>query len=466
MDNRSLERGIFLILGANLINLVISLLTNFVLPKYLSVESYAYIKTYQLYLNYIGILHLGFADGLYLKYGGKSKKDIVSVDLASELSTIRIFQMLVSLGAIVFAFIFKDKVLMVIALSILPYNMANCFKGVCQATGDFKFYSLIIKANTLMLFCVNIVLLILRNDNYFIYISCYCVVYIVVWLILEESFRRKILGSVKLYRSFLPRVFFTNIKNGMFLMLGNFCSLIMVGMDRWFVKVLMNTTAFAQYSFSVSMVSFLNYAVTPVTTTLYNYFCQGRTNNEIVNVRRMILLFSSALISCAYPAKFILDVYLPKYIEAADSLFILFAAQLFFIIVQSIYTNLYKAQKRQREYFIKLCLVVVVGVILNWLCFEVYPVKEAFAIGTLLSAMFWLVLCQIDFNNVSMKFNEIIYMILTIGVFLCAGYLLGAISGCIVYCVTVVFCARIFMHKEFKQIICLLKMLMRKKIRM
>ena len=45
-------------------------------------------------------------------------------------------------------------------------------------------------------------------------------------------------------------------------------------MDRWFVKFLLDTYAFAQYSFAVSVESFLNLAITPVTTTLYNYFCQ------------------------------------------------------------------------------------------------------------------------------------------------------------------------------------------------
>ena len=46
-------------------------------------------------------------------------------------------------------------------------------------------------------------------------------------------------------------------------------------MDRWFVKALMTTLAFAQYSFAVSMENFMNVAVTPVTTTLYNYFCKA-----------------------------------------------------------------------------------------------------------------------------------------------------------------------------------------------
>lgn len=64
-----LKKGLVLVFIANAINLCISLINGFVLPKYLSVETYADIKTYQLYSNYIGVLALGYCDGLYLKYG-------------------------------------------------------------------------------------------------------------------------------------------------------------------------------------------------------------------------------------------------------------------------------------------------------------------------------------------------------------------------------------------------------------
>lgn len=65
------EKGILIVLCANLINMFISLVTNFILPRYLSIEAYATIKTFQLYVSYIGLFHLGYSDGLYLRYGGE-----------------------------------------------------------------------------------------------------------------------------------------------------------------------------------------------------------------------------------------------------------------------------------------------------------------------------------------------------------------------------------------------------------
>ena len=70
--DKKLQKGIVAVLIANLVNVAFSLATNFLLPKYLSIESYAGIKEFQLYVSYVGLFHLGFVDGIYLKYGGKT----------------------------------------------------------------------------------------------------------------------------------------------------------------------------------------------------------------------------------------------------------------------------------------------------------------------------------------------------------------------------------------------------------
>ena len=71
-------------------------------------------------------------------------------------------------------------------------------------------------------------------------------------------------------------------------MLGNFSSLILTSMDRWFTKILLNNIAFAEYSFAVSIEGFVNIAVTPLTTTLYNFFCYEHNDKEITRIRNCV----------------------------------------------------------------------------------------------------------------------------------------------------------------------------------
>ena len=56
MNNDRLKKGIIRILLANILNMLFSMGTNFLLPKYVSVDTYAQIKTYQLYIYLYSVL--------------------------------------------------------------------------------------------------------------------------------------------------------------------------------------------------------------------------------------------------------------------------------------------------------------------------------------------------------------------------------------------------------------------------
>lgn len=78
MEKNKFSSGVITVLIANIINLGFSILTSFLLPKFLSVETYATIKTFQLYVGYVGLLHLGYVDGMYIKNGGKKLSELSS----------------------------------------------------------------------------------------------------------------------------------------------------------------------------------------------------------------------------------------------------------------------------------------------------------------------------------------------------------------------------------------------------
>jgi len=164
----SLKKGLFYVLMANLINLGFNLITNFVLPKKLSVDSYATIKTFQLYVSYVGLFHFGFVDGMYLKYGGKSVREISHKDLQTNLSTLRMFQIITTIVCMIGAILLKQEILMFFALSILPLNLANYFKQLYQATGEFSLYGKIMNANTILIFLANMMwIFLIKVDNGF-----------------------------------------------------------------------------------------------------------------------------------------------------------------------------------------------------------------------------------------------------------------------------------------------------------
>lgn len=242
-------------------------------------------------------------------------------------------------------------------------------------------------------------------------------------------------------------------KSIILLTVGNLSSVVLTSMDRWFVKALMTTLAFAQYSFAVSMENFMNVAVTPVTTTLYNYFCKATDEVKVRKARNYVMIFAALIVSCAFPARFILEVYLTKYIDSAKVMFLLFAAQIFYIVIKSIYVNLYKAQKKQSIYFIKLTAIIVVGFVFNVICYNLYKAKESFAVGTLLSAVCWYFLCLPDFKWIKYNTKEKLYPFIQTCAFLVCGFCFSAIPGFFIYIFEIMVVTWISFPKETKFII-------------
>lgn len=459
-QEEKLSRGIVSVLIANIINLGFNLLTNFLLPKFLSVESYADIKTFQLYVTYAGFLHLGYIDGMYLRYGGKEISSIDKKELSQDISTLRIFQIFVTAILLVLGLILDDFMVIAFGAAILPLNMATYFKFLYQATGEFNEYGKIMNATTIATFIINMVLVVfLKTNSSILIVFSYVVLDIIIWLFLEAVSKKTI--TIRLL-CFSPKALKENIQQGFFLMLGTFSSILLTSMDRWFVKILMNVASFAQYSFAVSMDNFLNVAITPITVTLYNYFCKESKQERIINIRKYVIIFGTMIIAAAFPAKFVLEVFLQEYLDASAVVFLLFGSQLCYLVIKGIYVNLYKVQRMQTKYFYRVCSVVVIGFVFNVICYQINPIKEAFAVGTLLSAFVWLYLSNRDFKSIKLEKNEVALIVCTEIAFLMIGMNLSAIVGLVLYVVVEIVLYMLFMRQTVVEIIGLLSHTLKK----
>lgn len=446
---QGLKRGIVVVFLANIINLIINLLSGFILPKELSVETYAAIKTFQLYASYTGVLHFGFVDGIYLKYGGRNLSDIGTPIIERNLSTMRIFQLCVAIVGVIAGLVSHNYILAIFGLYIMPTNILSFFQYLYQAVGEFDSYSRILNGTNILKFAINLFLIfIINTDLAYLYILVFFIVELIIWIVIEIMFVKRAQCKFTVF-SFSFADLWDNIKNGIALTVGNLSSIFLTGMDRWFIKILLDTMAFAQYSFAVSMENLLSVAITPITVTLYNYFCNESDENKIRRVRNSVQVFAAFLITSAFPAKFILETYLQKYIDSVNVMFLLFGAQLFYVVVKSVYVNLYKAHKEQNKYFIRLVSIIGIGFIFNVLCYLVYHGKEAFAVGTMLSAFVWLLLCIHDNKGIRYSIKEFIYLIIQECVFLTCGMLFSSAIGFVIYILITLFSSWIFLRQDF-----------------
>lgn len=417
-----ISKGIMQVITANIINLVISIGNGFLLPRFLSIESYAELKTFFLYTSYIGILHLGYVDGIYIKYGGKTIESIDTEEFKKEKRVLLLFQLGMTLPIVLMAFFISDFSLLFAAISIIPINMVLLLKFIYQATGEFKEYRRITNLSSVLIFALNLCsLFIIKADFSLWYIGIQVVISFVVWFYYEGRNRSIGISSKISLREICVRLN-ESIRLGIIIMLGNFMGIWITSIDRWFVKILYSLADFAYYSFAVTMLRLINVVITAFSVTLYNFFCKKAKSEEVAIVRKTVLVVGAVIIAIVFPLEFVIGTYLQEYICAIPIIKTLFMAQFVLIEVNAVYLNLYKALNLQKKYLIRMIIVTIIAFFLNGVIGYFWNDIIAYAVATLLASFIWLVLCQIDLPEYKMAYTEWFYILLTLLVYWFSDY--------------------------------------------
>ena len=440
-----MKKSLLHIFAANIIYLLINIFNSFLLPKFLSVDTYAIIKTYTLYVGYAGFLSLGYADGMYLKYGGKDINELDLVDLSTNYKSYTLFELIVCFICLIIALMLNDFVLICFSIGGFFINIIGYYKNLYQAVGEFKLYGKSLNYQTILLFFMSFILIFcFQSDNpkNYIIVQVLSALIVVIYLTLILNKNIHILGVGKVSLKEIVK----NISMGFTLMLGNFSSSIFTSLDRWFIKALMTNKFFAYYSFAVSLENIVDVFITPITISLYNSFCKNYSIQHILKIKKMTLLWGFLIITAAFPVKFIIINFLPQYSNAISIILPLFAAQAFYAVIKGVHINLYKAEHKEKKYFKIMIFMMIVAVILNCVLYFFSKQVESFAYATLITAIVWQIYCEIENSKLRFNNNEYVSIILLFISYFVAGNITNAIMGLLLYLLSFLIIVIIFMR--------------------
>lgn len=446
-----MKKGIIQLLYANILYLILNVLNSFLLPKFLSIETYAVIKTYTLYIGYAGFLSLGFADGMYLRYGGENIDAIGVKELGSNFKSYLILEIIVNIICLLIGILFNDFVFLAFALGSLFINLIGYYKNLYQAAGEYKLYGKSLNYQTIILFMLNLLLMLgFKSDNsvWYIVLQVGSAFITMLYLTMVLNKRTSFLSGGK--PSF--RQIYENVTSGFVLMLGNFSSSLFTSLDRWFVKFLMNITFFAQYSFAVSLENIVSVFVSPITISLYNEFCINRSPKYVKKIKHMLLIWGCFIISAAYPIKFIITFFLPEYQASIEILFPLIGAQAFYTIIKGIHVNMYKAEKKQQRYFFVLCCMLIVAFITNIVFYFIFKTVWSFAIATFVTAAIWFFFCELEEKALRLDYAAYITLFGVLSGYFVASMIDNALFGLCIYYLCLFSFSYIFMKETINDI--------------
>lgn len=445
-----MKKDVIKVFSSNFINLFIGLIMSFLVPNFLSLDQYAFLKTFTLYVSYVGILHFGFNDGIYIKYGGKLQEKIDREKLKGEHKFLFLFQLAVTIIICLIGFLIHDMILVVFSICILPVNLQNLFRFLYQAIGEFNIYSKIMIIPSILLLIINLFnIYILKINNSWPFILGNIIVYYLVFVILELHF-------LKNNKNIEAKIDFHEIKQhfkiGFVIMIANLSVLFFYSIDRWFIKFSLSLEEFAIYSFAISMLNIANTLISSITLTLYPYLARKQDEETIYKIKTYFILLGTLACGAYFGFDFIVSNFLKKYIDSLNIISILFAAYPAIIVINALYINLYKVRKLEKKYALTIFKMLIVSIVLNCLALFINKSSISIAAATTVSFFVWYFYSNKDFNEIKIGTLEVVYLFISTITFLFINYKFNWLIGFILYYLIIVLLNFLFYKNEFIEI--------------
>ncbi len=349
-----LKKNIAISIGAQFVSIVVSILLNLIVPKFLPEIQYAYWQTYLLYAGYVGILHFGLLDGLMLRYSQYDYDELDKTTIRSQFKLLLILLALSSFITIIIGYSFSDSitssVFYFIAIAIFSKNLYTYTSYSFQMTNRINEYALFVILQR-VLYLIGIVFLLMFGVQWFVW---FCVVDVLADLIsccFGSIFNKGLYLGKSLPVSSTLTELKLNIQAGMILLGANWSSMLIVGASKMFIQWHWTPIQFAKVSFAFSVSNLFLTFVTAISVVLFPAL--KRTSPEELplfysEIRNKIdpVLFS--VIALYFPGNWILNIWLPNYSESLPYLGLLLPTIVFSSKVSLLTNNYLKALRKEK----------------------------------------------------------------------------------------------------------------------
>ena len=365
---------------SNLLSLLVSTLVILILPKLIGVEEYGYWQLYLFYTSYVGFTHLGWIDGIYLKYGGEEYERLDKQKFFSQFIAYSLFQAIIAVlifvvGNSIDVGTNKEFIFNMLSLTLLATNLRFFVIYLLQTTNLIKESARIMILDRVLYICLLLGLiaggiysykLMIVVDVIGRFISLFYGIYLCRNIIVHKLtfFKFDILEVID------------NIKVGSNLMLSNVASMLVIGTVRLGIEKRWDVATFGKISLTLSISNLIMTFINAVGIVIFPML--RRTEKSVlpelyVKIRTLLMPVLLGFLLLFFPLRTALMIWLPKY---ADSL--LYMALIFPISVfegkMALLINTYlKAFRMERTILLVNLLSMLLSVLLTIVTTFIFP---------------------------------------------------------------------------------------------
>lgn len=353
---KKFQKNLIYAFSAQFISMLMSVLISLILPKLLGVEEFAYWQMFILYSGYVGFFHFGLSDGLYLRYGGTSLRDMDKSLLGSQFRFMVLWQTAISVVLLAAVPVFVHEasrrfVWNMTAVYLVLANATWCLGYIFQAANETRIYStaVIISKALVALYIITSVFADTHDFRYYIafYViaqgiaAAYCLYKGLAFLTAKWVWGKTLLTETH-----------KNAAIGINLTFANIASSLTLGIGKIFVDYRWGLSAFGILSLSISLVNFALQFISQVSMVLFPQLRQTgeKDRNRLYNALDQVLGFVLCGVLILYvPCWLLLSAWLPEYAQGLSYLGVLLPVCVLDGKMQLLYNTYLKVLRRERE---------------------------------------------------------------------------------------------------------------------
>jgi O-antigen/teichoic acid export membrane protein len=311
--------------------MVISVLVTLIVPRLIGVKEYGYWQLYLFYSSYVGFLHFGWNDGIYLRYGGQEYRDLDKRVFFSQFYMLFILQITIATFIMITSMVFvKDEnrvfILQMTSLCLVLTNIRIMLLYILQCTNRIKEYARITILDRVIYCSLVIIFLIVGIREYKSMIVADLIGRFISLLYAMNDCRDIVFSRIcDFYFSYKEMI--ENVSVGIKLMFANIASMLIIGVVRFGIERAWDVSTFGKVSLTLSISNFMMIFINAVGIVIFpvlkrtdeKYF-----SNIYVIMRNclMVVLFAAFIIY--YPLRLLLSAWLPKYADSLKYMALLF----------------------------------------------------------------------------------------------------------------------------------------------
>lgn len=370
-EKPSFRKNVSFALIAEIVAIFTGAAASLLIPKYVGDEAYGYYTLFTFYAGYVGLAHLGYCDGVYLRFGGKTSSDFKKSNIKTQFLLFSIVELLFSVAVVLYSFSLTSSsleralVLLCVGIHLFIYNHFIFLGYIFQDINETSIYSkgtIIAKA----FFLVSLFgLFFFRVKTPFAFIGCFIGGYTLALVYLVVKGKAFLFGRPGLFRQAIKDMG-ASLKSGIVLLLAGLLNALILGGARYIIDWRWGITTFGKLSLAISLVSLIGAFFISFSLVLFPSL-RLRNSESIESFFTKSATILSVVLPLAYLAFFALHLFVAWWLPSYEQSLTFFAIALPSVIFNAKYAILNRTamnvDQRTKRLFLTNLIAALVSIL-------------------------------------------------------------------------------------------------------